>query len=44
MKAYVLMTQRKDGDPGISGVFSSFGKQAHPGDEKLAHGGRKGAG
>ena len=26
MKAYVLMTKWKDGDPGISGVFSSFGK------------------
>ena len=26
MKVYVLMTNRKDGDPGISGVFSSFGK------------------
>lgn len=24
MKAYVLMTQWKDGDPGVSGVFSSF--------------------
>lgn len=28
MKAYVLMTQWKDGDPGVSGVFSSFGKAA----------------
>ena len=26
MKAYVLMTQWKDGDPEVSGVFSSFGK------------------
>ena len=26
MKAYVLMTQWKDGDPGVSGVFSSFYK------------------
>ena len=26
MKVYVLMTQWKDGDPGISGVFSSFYK------------------
>lgn len=26
MKVYVLMTQWKDGGPGISGVFSSFGK------------------
>ena len=26
MKVYVLMTNRKDGDPGISGVFSSFYK------------------
>ena len=26
MKAYVLMTKWKDGDPGISGVFSSFYK------------------
>ena len=26
MKAYVLMTMWKDGDPGISGVFSSFYK------------------
>ena len=25
-KAYVLMTQWKDEDPGVSGVFSSFGK------------------
>lgn len=24
MKAYVLMTQWKDGDPEVSGVFSSF--------------------
>ena len=24
MKAYVLMTQWKDDDPGVSGVFSSF--------------------
>ena len=26
MKVYVLMTQWKDGDPGVSGVFSSFGR------------------
>ena len=26
MKVHVLMTQWKDGDPGISGVFSSFSK------------------
>ena len=26
MKVFVLMTQWKDGDPGISGVFSSFYK------------------
>ena len=26
MKVYVLMTQWKDGDPGVSGVFSSFCK------------------
>lgn len=26
MKVYVLMTKWKDGDPGISGVFLSFGK------------------
>ena len=26
MKVYVLMTKWKDGDPGISGVFSSFYK------------------
>ena len=26
MKVYVLMTRWKDGDPGISGVFSSFGR------------------
>ena len=26
MKVYVLMTQWKDGDPEISGVFSSFDK------------------
>ena len=26
MKAYVLMTQWKDGNPGVSGVFSSFYK------------------
>ena len=25
MKVHVLMTKWKDGDPGISGVFSSFG-------------------
>ena len=24
MRVYVLMTQWKDGDPGVSGVFSSF--------------------
>ena len=26
MKAYVLMTRWKDGDPEVSGVFSSFGR------------------
>ena len=28
MKVYVLMTRWKDGDPGISGVFSSFDRAA----------------
>lgn len=28
MKVFVLMTQWKDGDPGVSGVFSSFDRAA----------------